>query len=331
MIVEKHYRWWKNKKTFIAAITLLAAITFFIYLGYHFQWSWTGFNEFRGPDTQQYQPVKKLWDWMQLLIVPAVLAVAALLLNYAMSQNEREEIKDRAKTDGTIALDNQRETLLQNYLDNMSELLLTHHLRDPNSCTSGAKDIARARTLTVLSGLDPTRKGNIIRFLYDSQLITLDSSTSESVINLKGANLNGANLNRANLMEANLKGADLSNADLSFARLDKANFEEACLSEANLTGTQLSDANLTAAKLGGAKLKAANLKRSHLNDADLRTADLYSSNLNRANLSGANLSKLDLREVSFDTIIINAETNIDGIILSEEQKRIFRKVKSGSL
>jgi hypothetical protein len=63
-------------------------------------WTWTGFVK------------KTLWDWMQLLIIPVVLALSALLFNFAITRNERK-----------IAIDNQQENLLQSYLDRMSELL----------------------------------------------------------------------------------------------------------------------------------------------------------------------------------------------------------------
>ncbi len=82
----------------------------FIFASYGFRWSWTGFLN------------KALWDWLQLLIVPVVLAIGAFLFNLATSQREHE-----------IAADNQRATLLQSYLDRMSELLLINQLRESNS------------------------------------------------------------------------------------------------------------------------------------------------------------------------------------------------------
>ena len=320
--------WWRrNKKLLMIMIILCIVIASFLYLSYWFKWSWTGFNEFTGPNIQQYQPTKTLWDWMQLLIVPAVLAIAAFLLNFATSKNEREETKQRAETEREIALDSQRETLLQTYLDRMSDLLLNNHLREPDPKATEVRDIARARTLTVLAGLDPVRKGNLIRFLYDSKLIITDTDIKECIVDLSEANLNGADLTRANLIGANLSGADLSGATLRFARLDTACLVSANLSEANLTGAHLNDANLMTAKLGGAKLRGTNLKRVRLNDADLRTADLYRANMNRADLSGANLSKSDLTDAILDEIIITNETSLDGAEFSEEQKEALKNEK----
>ncbi|MDQ5854538.1 MAG: pentapeptide repeat-containing protein, partial [Chloroflexota bacterium] len=66
--------------------------------------------------------------------------------------------------------------------------------------------------LSVLRRLDGERKGILLRFLQESQLI----SATNPIISLRTA--------------------DLSKADLRFADLRKANLSEADLSEANLHG-----------------------------------------------------------------------------------------------
>src|SRR2546430_17242879 len=67
---------------------------------------------------------KTLWDWLQLLIIPVVLAVGGYLFNYTTSRNERNAADKRNQTERELGLDNQREAALQTYLDKMSELLL---------------------------------------------------------------------------------------------------------------------------------------------------------------------------------------------------------------
>ena len=71
----------------------------------------------------------------------------------------------------------------------MSELLLHENL-----CKSKPDDevrkIARVRTLTVLTRLDGKRKGSVIQFLYESELI----DKNKTIIDLLGADLNNAEL-----------------------------------------------------------------------------------------------------------------------------------------
>lgn len=330
----------RNKKALIIICIVILCVggPIFVSFGYRMHWEWTGFNASTGPNTLQYQPVKTLWDWMQLLIVPIVLTIAAFLLNFTMNQNERAETKRRTETERDIALDNQRETSLQNYLDRMSDLLLNNQLRESSSNTVEVRHIARVRTLTVLFGLDPIRKGNLIRFLYDAGLISADEDTKKGVIDLNEANLSNADLTRANLIGANLAGADLSGATLSFARMDEAYLVGANLSEANLTGTQLSGADLSSTRLGGAKLRGTNLKGAYLNDADLRMANLYRADMSRADLRGAdlrgadlrgaNLNRLNLVDVPLNRAIISHETKLDGTILSDKQKESLKQTDS---
>ena len=92
--------------TYVATL-ICAEVIIFIFIGYKLNLVWTGFLN------------KTLWDWMQLLIIPAVLAIGAFLFNLATSQNEQK-----------IAADKQREDLLQSYLDRMSELLLEKNLNE---------------------------------------------------------------------------------------------------------------------------------------------------------------------------------------------------------
>src|ERR1700740_190017 len=116
-------RAWRQKikqNSFIAigSIIVLLALIAFIFSAYRFGWTETGFLN------------KTLWDWLQLLIVPFVLAVGGLLFNFATSKTDQDIAERRYQTDQIIAQDNQRETLLQIYLDRISELLLNQDFPD---------------------------------------------------------------------------------------------------------------------------------------------------------------------------------------------------------
>lgn len=96
--------------------------------GYWYGWEWTGVNASIGPQVRQYQPGKTLWDWMQLIIIPVVLAIGALLFNFTLSKSEQKAAHLRAQTEHEIAVSNQQEDALQSYFDNMIELLLHEKL-----------------------------------------------------------------------------------------------------------------------------------------------------------------------------------------------------------
>lgn len=178
---------------------------------------------------------KTVWDWLNLLVVPAMLALIAGLFTTAQIffQIQQEDARQQAIADQTAQVQRfieefrVQEASLQAYLDLMASLLLQHNLRE-SAADSEVRAIARAQTLTTLRKQDAEGKGTVVRFLYDAALIhqgnpviglaTADLSNADlSLDDLSDADLSEANLRGADLKTANLSNADLSNADLSGA------------------------------------------------------------------------------------------------------------------
>jgi len=297
-MVAKLRSWLQTARKHLIVIVFIVLIAVFvlIFLGYWFDWDWTGFNERIGSQAQQYQPAKTLWDWLQLLGILAIPIVIGL--GTAWFTTKHVQVSD------AVNKDNQRETALQSYIDKMSELLLEKHLRESKP-EDEVRKIGRVHTLTVLHRLDSERKRSVLQFLYESDLIV----KGNSFINLDGAELSGANLvganlgaadlsaanlSRADLREASLGGAELSGADLREASLSQASLSRASLSRADLSRANLSGADLIVAFLNEAELSGANLSGADMIGTDLREAYLREANLSGAELSGANLSGAEL-------------------------------------
>jgi len=321
-----------------AATVVVAAVVVLIRVGQHYQW--TGFGESVRPkaDSQEIQPRKALWDWLQLFIVPLALAAIGLWFSAQQDSHQQKIEEKRAKSDRHIEEQRAQDAALQAYLDQMSQLMLEGDLLDSKQ-DSEVRTLARARTLTVLTRLDSRRKGSVVQFLHEASLIKKEGPVvSLSAVRLRGANLSHLDLLEANLSGANLNWADLSGTDLSGANLTGgAHLNDAILSGADLSDVHLSDAHLNDADIGdgtilfnadlsGADLSGANLTGgAHLNDAILSGADLSGANLSGANLSGANLSGADLRE----TYLV--ETNLRDTDLSGANLRDARGVTDKQL
>jgi uncharacterized protein YjbI with pentapeptide repeats len=227
------------------------------------------------------------------LAIPVVLAAAGLWFTAQQDERQRDfekqraeqarEIEDRrAEVERSIEEQRAQDVALQDYLDQMSVLLLEYDLRE-SQLDSEARTLARARTFAALRRLDPSRKSQVIQFLSEANLVqTVDGKVP--VINL----------DEAGLGNVGMIGADLSGAFLVIADLDGAHLGLADLSLANLSG----------AKLRGAYLNEANLSGASLRDADLREANLYATELSGADLSGANLNEAYL---AFATGVTNEE------------------------
>ena len=283
---------------------------------------------------------KTIWDLIELLVIPLALTIIALLFNRAERTSEQTLAQQQREHDRTIADDRNSESALQMYLDRMTELILERGLRESEE-DSGVRDIARARTLTVLRSLDRQRRGAVLQFLHDSGLINAD----DAVINLdnadlacaalagadlEGASLRGANLRRADLTAARLTDADLTKAWLTEARLHRAEMDRATLVGAHMTEADLSRARLSEADMGSddfaiqTDLLHANLRQAQLYKADLRRAELRMADLTDANLGKANLEWADLTDANLSGAWLRdanlTNTILDGITQTKDTK-----------
>jgi uncharacterized protein YjbI with pentapeptide repeats len=276
-----------------------------------------------------------LWNWLELLIIPVVLAVGGFLFT-------------RSENNATRAAADQRtqDEALEAYIDQIGQMLLDKDrpLRqrkkiDQVGHIDDARTLARARTLTVLARLDSNRKGTVVRFLYEAGLIgwrqpivdedEVYMESDASIVDLRGADLAGANLVRldlrgvylrdCNMFRVNLYSAKLSEAYLRKCFLHEADLRSTDLYKADLQGVNLDFADLRYADLGGTDLRGAGLEGANLEGmmlppaildhvylgptklhyTNLDGANLHGANLKRANLKGADLEGANLYGVNF--------------------------------
>lgn len=240
-----------TKRLTICLITFLCvcAIAYLIYKGY--SKDWTGFGITL--DSQgKIVPAKKLWDWLDLLIVPLFLALAVWFLDWSRKASERR-----------VETDRQHQKTLDDYLTCMTELILKYQLVEENQSKT-ARDIARTRTMAALRSLDAERKSQLLQFLYESGLIGPDP-----IVQLNGADLSRAELDQAVLRKAELRGVHFKDASLKDSTMDGADLRGSDFSGADFTGASIKDANLTQANLTNAKVT-----KEQLNSANTKQAIL---------------------------------------------------------
>lgn len=169
----------------LAAVVVVGATSVLVWLAYKRDWKWTGIPADIGDGTsvRPPRPGKTVWDWLQLLIVPLVVAVAAFALNAAQASRQRQQDQSRAEAErqrseknareqARRAVENRRDEALRSYMLQMSQLMLDTNLGKP-SRTAGAEGLlARTLTLTTLGQLDGRRKGTLVRFLVEAGLVT---------------------------------------------------------------------------------------------------------------------------------------------------------------
>src|SRR5215203_6139982 len=119
---------------------------------------WTGF---RGMTVR---------DWLDLLVVPLALVVISFLFTTQQDQRQQQTETQRTQAEQELAEQRAQDEALQAYLSQMGSLLLEKDLRKSEE-DSEVRTLARARTLTVLGRLDPSRKTAVMQFLVEAKLV----------------------------------------------------------------------------------------------------------------------------------------------------------------
>jgi uncharacterized protein YjbI with pentapeptide repeats len=232
----------------------------------------------------EFQRSKTLWDWMDLLLFPAILSVGAIWLQRWSRLSSEQRARQERELTREVEAARFRESALQTYFDRMTSLLLEKELQKKSA--KDARALARARTLSLLQQLekDGIRKGALILFLYETDLVSGDVP----LISLSGADLSGVEL----------RGADLSNINLDGASMEGGQFQGAHLENAFLMNSYLAKANLA-----GAYLARSRLEHAYLLEADLSGADMHGASLKDALVS---------EEVLQSAYSLHGATMVDG-------------------
>jgi uncharacterized protein YjbI with pentapeptide repeats len=247
---------------------------------------------------------RNLWDWIDLLLVPTLLILLIPGANWVVKKAQERQ----AQMKHEIALDDQRETALRSYMDLMTVLIIEKGLLSKED-QGKLRDLARVYTLDVLRCLDGVRKGRVVQFLFDAELIYSEDTIIElRGADLKGLRLEGANLRRISLSETilqdayldevKLSGAKLMDVDLKGSHLQNAELIEADLSRGDMSGVDLRGTILTRANLHMAEMKGVDLRQAYLEGANLEAAKLVNADLSGAYLMDAILQNTCLRNAN---------------------------------
>src|SRR4051794_21742190 len=81
----------------------------------------------KAPD-EEVQPAKTLWDWLQLLIVPAILVALTFAWSAMQTRSDNKREDRRVAADRAAAEEARQDATLEAYLDQMSGLMLHERL-----------------------------------------------------------------------------------------------------------------------------------------------------------------------------------------------------------
>jgi hypothetical protein len=273
---------------------------------------WTGLSEKRwrkDPD-EEIRPAKTAWDWLQLVAVPLMLAVLALIFNGWLSGREADREEARAQRDRDIAREARLDGILTGYLADTSKLVLDRDLLR-SRFGSDVQSVARTLSLAAVRRLDGRRKGEVLKYLMDSRLLGVGGVAGSGShgrggprlkVDVEGADLRDADLT-GEVVSGILRGADLRNARFDSATLDGVEFGSSDLRGASFRKALSVEANFTGARLNGAAFDRADMigpddtafDFACLTNASFRKADLRGARWGRA--KGLNVDFAEAREL----------------------------------
>jgi len=335
----------------LIATLVLASVVALTAIAYRSGWRWTGLPADPGDGTagNPPRPAKTLWDWMQLLIVPLVLAMAAFALNAAQvdrdrKQQDRRAAQDRlsaersAAHDRAIAKDHDRESALAAYLQQMSDLMTR-----TGRATADTQTLAQTETLVVLRRLDGVRKGLVVQFLIEADLMDRGGAgesrplpdaphrvkscggprqpscrRSGLSVSMSGADLREAVMPSAvgGLEEAFAvspagrplaPGVSFDRADLRNADFHGLTLPRVTFGSADLRGADFSDARLLWTSFFGACLSGA-----HFNGAEVeRRADFSFSEGRGIDFSNARLARASFADATLTDVRLSGTSTTD--------------------
>ena len=330
----------------------------FIYYAYTSNWTSTGLPNQVDSAGQPNAMPKSLWDWLDLLIVPLVLAGGGIIFSQADRANDRELAERRWRRDLEIEEDRRREdsdreearrklereleedrikeSAFQTYLDRMSDLVMD----GTNNTNQPWGTIIRARTLSLLTRLDGQRKGFMLSFLSEARLIVSDTEDQDPTVSLYGAELDNlvlqsgnyarCDMSNSNLRYAFVENANFSYSDLSECDLFKARFISVTLTHANLRGvvfgisdTDKDDSSTSAAVFYHCSFAGANLRDVDFSNCRFTGSSLIGANLTNCSFRNADLSGCLLDGADFTGALLEganlSRTHLKGAIIDEEQ------------
>src|SRR5207248_9407838 len=113
------------------------------------EWLGVGERRWKKAPGEEVQPAKTLWDWLQLLIVPAILIAVTFLWSASQTRSDNRREDRRIAADRAAAEEARQDATLQSYLDQMSGLMLHEKLLTSNE-GDAVRAVARTVTLATL-------------------------------------------------------------------------------------------------------------------------------------------------------------------------------------
>jgi uncharacterized protein YjbI with pentapeptide repeats len=189
-----------------------------------------------------------------------MIGVATVVISYQQMNNAKEQREQdiflanqsraqQFEIEERLAADiNYMDTVLENFLREMANLLLSPNFTRTDVVTAS---VVRVKILATLRQLDGRRKSDIVLFLYEARMITID----DNPIDLRGTDLSNFQLNDQDLDGIALLSASLANISFVDCRLRGASFTRTRLNNVSFVQSNLSKAQFNEATVNNSRFE----------------------------------------------------------------------------
>lgn len=210
------------------------------------------------------------WDWISLLIIPAILGIGGFLAQdiskRGANKRRHQEILDSYFHEiSSIILD-----------DNWPEVDKKGNLTHGSSKHKNILAIVRAKTLAVIPSLNKDNLEILIQFLGESRIISIVPLRGIDLSNLK---LKDIDFRNADISFADFSGAELENVNFSGARIQESNFMNSILKNICFSESDLKNSKFQFSQIDFSNFSKANLSKTSFEHADLQKVDFSNSDL----------------------------------------------------
>ena len=210
------------------------------------------------------------------LLIGAFTIVLAIQQDSIAQENRNTDLRIAAEEHEQnleLTIDEQRNQQLVNFINYMSDLLLEKNFSLNKQIL---KSIIRPKTLATLRQLDETRKTYLLRFLHESELLSVNKPT---YLSLHTANLSYIRLGTFGL-QTDMRSTSLAGAYMYKSTITSTSFDYSDFRETNLTGASFFNVIFRNANFDHALLQHTYFDTlSLVKDADFSTANLTGANI----------------------------------------------------
>ena len=224
--------------------------------------------------------------------------------------------------------------ILENYFTSLHELQndilkyeLTHNVDNERRAEAARiiQSLAIAKTQIALNNLDPLRRGQVIQYLHDSNIIPRSYFDYDSSTNFRCEKLKEEQSLIPN--KTIIFSDDQQNGKKKIRQKVKINIDDVLISDKKLPGINFGSTGLNKFDFSGSNLDCSSFKKAavtsaNFQDASLRGANFSGSFLIKVDFSGSDLSGANFLNSSFQGV------NFDKTILSDVNNLPYEKIKS---